>query len=295
MKNNTTAAKVLQPLISLMENGSLPPWKKGWKSDLGQPINAATGKAYGGANRLLLMLASLEKGDSRFLGMRQANNLGGRIRAGSKSVPILIPIMKTFDSEDPMTGETTKAQVAYGFRVGRVFSIQDCEGIDQTKVVQLEAASRNNDPIQAAEEFIGCHTIDIRTGVAPAYSPQADAVFMPSISSFDSSEGYYSTLLHEVGHWTGHESRLNRLEPARFGTDKYSREELVAELFACFARSELGFENDVEVYDSAAYLKGWLDVLREQPSMLWQAAGQAEKAVTWFKANGKSQAMKVAA
>lgn len=277
---DATALKAIEPIIEMLEKGEVPPWTRAYSMNLQGPINASTGREYFGANRFLLMMATMIKGDPRFLGYGQAKNLGGYVKKGAKGFTICSPIIK----KDEDTGE----KGIVGFRGARVFSIKDCEGLDESKIVQLEVKENKNDPIKSVEEFIAMHDIDIQTGIAPCYIPKLDQIQMPPLANYETSEAFYSSLLHEIGHWTGHESRLDRLESTRFGSDPYCREELVAEMFRFFMRAELGFETEQEVTRTVSYFQGWVEKLKAEPTILFSAAKSAETAIKWYKENAKT-------
>jgi antirestriction protein ArdC len=125
------------------------------------------------------------------------------------------------------------------------------------------------------------------------YRPSSDSVHMTPSSAFNSAEGYYSTLLHELVHSTGHASRLNRsgvngTGPVKFGSEDYSREELVAELGAAFLCAETGISQPV-IENQAAYIRGWLNALQDDPKAIVWAAGKAARAADYI-ANRKHEA-----
>ena len=110
------------------------------------------------------------------------------------------------------------------------------------------------------------------------YRPSSDSVTLPMMEQFKSIAEYYSTAFHELTHSTGHFSRLNRLEKAVFGSETYSKEELVAEIGAASLMNEMGFETEESFRNSVAYIQNWLKALRNDKKMVISAAGKAEKA-----------------
>ena len=159
-----------------------------------------------------------------------------------------------------------------------VFNAEQCDGVETPAVEEIE----DHDPIESAENIVASWVgrPEIKHGGNRAfYSPMLDYVGMPERGQFDSAESYYTTLFHELAHSTGHESRLGRkslIQPAPFGSEDYSQEELVAEFASAFLTGEAGIEVPVE--RSASYLANWLQVLKNDRKMLVTAAAQAQKA-----------------
>lgn len=274
--------KVLEPIKSLMESGELPPWAKSWDTSIGSPINAVTGKGYSGANRLLLMIAALRHGDSRFLGFEQAHRVSGTVRKASRSIPILLPIFRK--TQDSGGNEKEKERLA-GFRLGRVFSIKDCTGLDPKKIVALPEPKIGQNPIQATMDFVAIRNPKIVEGPNPCYIPALDEIRMPDVGLFKTPEAHSSTLLHEILHWTGANGRMNRkgvVEISRFGRGN-GEEELIAEIGSAYLRHSLGFSTAPEIADSASYIASWLRVLKETPQILLTAASEAERAIRWYR------------
>jgi antirestriction protein ArdC len=270
-------------LVSMMELGQIP-WNKPWKPGLGAPVNAATGKAYRGANRFWLQMAaaSLGSDDLRFCTFKQAEAKGWRIKKGSKAVAAVE--FWQFDKEerttDPDTGQDAKNRV----RLERprafasaVFHASQIEGIPD--LVQEPLAW---DPVEVAEAFVAASGACIEHGGDRAYySPMTDHIQMPPKEAFASANGYYSTTLHELGHWTGHESRLARDLSGGFGSESYAKEELRAELFSIFMQAETGITHDATRH--AAYLQSWLKVLKEDKNEIFRAAHDAESALDFVR------------
>ncbi len=265
---------VIKPLLEALESGNLPFWTKSWKTRDGMPLNGSTGKNYRGGNRFMLMIVSKLTGkgsDPRWLGMSQANKIGLKVRKGEKGTLVWIPLMV----KDKESGD----EKLVGFKYGHVFHATQFEG-DLSKMIPIELRNLPNSPIPACEEFVQRLHPKMMTGVACSYCPQTDTVCMPSITAFDSSQAYYRSLLHEVGHWTGAEERCNREKSGgRVNREAYGFEELVAEIFSLFACYELGLEIDKDIPDAAAYCAGWMKSLKENPNWIPMAAEKAEQAM----------------
>jgi antirestriction protein ArdC len=236
------------------------------------PVNGVTGKEYRGANRFILMIASFMKGtdDPRWAGFSQAKKVGLAVKKGEKGTLIWVPLI----AKDKIT----KEERLVGFRYDHVFHASQLDG-DLSKLVSITTRELPNSPIPACEEWIARLNPKMMTGVAAAYMPKTDTICMPPITAFDSAEKSYFTLLHELGHWTGHESRCNRELSLKYGSEAYGAEELVAEIFSLFAGYELGLEVEKNIPDSAAYIKGWMKSFKENPNWVPMACAAADKAL----------------
>jgi antirestriction protein ArdC len=171
--------------------------------------------------------------------------------------------------------ERDKIPLARGYTV---FNAEQCEGLPERFYVKPEPAGTPDAENDKAEQLIAASECPINYGGSRAcYSPSADQISMPPRESFKSWAGFYTTVFHEMGHATGHKSRLDREFGAEFGNHTYSREELVAEFTACFLASHCDFARET-FGNSVSYLKIWVSKLREQPRMLAQAAQKSQKA-----------------
>jgi antirestriction protein ArdC len=284
------ATILAQSIIAELEKGTIP-WDKAY-NDPTLPYNPATDKAYNGFNAFILMFASASCGGNQFIGLKQAQKLGGKLKNSEdyrKGIPIYCPIMKKI--EDKKTGENKNIPVSFCFRT--VYPLSYFEGIDSSKIT-LRETKRQNDPIKAADDFVALRNPKIESGSCPCYIPALDKIKMPDRNSYLSSDHYYSTLMHEIGHWTGAKERKNRegiLDSIRFGSEKYGKEELVAEMFSFFVRGHLGLETDpdnAERKNRLAYLQGWIEKIKAEPQILIGAASAAEAAMKWYIGEGQA-------
>lgn len=275
---------VTERILESIEKG-VAPWRKTWASGftfngkrVSSPINAVTGKAYRGVNTLLLSLSDFT--DPRYCTFNQAKSLGGNVKKGEKGTPVVF--FKWVEIEEENEDKTkTKKRIPI-LRYYTVFNVSQCEGL--TKLKELlkvkPAEAKKFNPIKNAEAVLSGMKNPVKVvthgGDRAYYSPMKDTICMPSPDSFETSEAYYVTRFHEEAHATGHETRLNRPFTGTFGDDKYSREELVAELTAAFLAVHTGMDPDLD--NSAAYLKGWLKPLKNDPKFIVFASGQAQKA-----------------
>lgn len=266
---------VTDRVCAAIEQGTAP-WVRPWRelAALGMPRNGAStsGRPYGGLNSALLFIEGQERGytDNRWLTLKQANAMGHKVRKGEKSTPIYFYKKLEIEERNPQTGEIEKKAIPY-LTEYRVFNAQQIEGMPS-------AANRPPDwnPVEEAERIVKRTGADIRHGGNRAfYAPGPDYIQMPSQGAFTTSADYYGTLLHELAHWTGHESRLNR-QFGRFGADEaYAREELRAEWASAMASMSIGIPTGVEHH--AAYLGSWLEVLRQDKHEIFRAARDATK------------------
>jgi antirestriction protein ArdC len=246
-------------------------------------MSLATGKHYRGINHFLLSMISQMSGypSPYWLTFKQVGERGGKVRKGQKGSPCFF--WKVYDAGGGDRNEDTATDGKKRFvaRYYTVFNVAQCDGLEFPQPALPDPTTSGANPIAEAERIVaGYHGPSIETkGLRPCYLPLTDTVEMPERNMFFSPEGYYATLFHECVHSTGHVSRLGRIveSPAPFGSADYSREELVAELGAAFLCSEAGIAPPV-LENQAAYLAGWLKVLKTDRRAIVVAAAQAEKA-----------------
>ena len=263
---------VTDRIIRLLESGTVP-WHQPWKGGNQWPQNFVSRKLYRGINQFLLNAA---KYPSPFwLTFRQVHLLGGTVRKGEKSFPVVF--WKRFREE----GNEDAKPIPF-LRYYSVFNVAQCEGIT-APAIQAGEPKPKFERIEKCESIVAsmpkCPAIQHYDGGA-CYSPWKDKIQMPDPELFASLEAYYSTLFHELTHSTGHVSRLNRkevTEPGRFGTNPYGREELVAEMGAAFLCGNCEIENKT-INQSASYIQSWLAKLKDDRKLVVLAAAQAQKA-----------------
>lgn len=269
-------ALVTSRIIEHLEKGVIP-WRQPW-FESGVPRNLVSDKPYRGVN--VLLLASLGYEQNYFLTFRQVQELGGKVRKGEKSHEVIFWNWKEVENKE--TGKKEKIPI---LRYYRVFNISQCEGISKEKLP--EKFERKHDPVQPCEEIIAAmpNKPPIRHEEHEAYyHPAMDYVNMPKPESFISAEAYYGALFHELVHSTGHASRLNRkeiVERTGFGSARYSAEELTAEIGASFLKSQAGIPIE-ELENSTAYIKHWLEQLKNDKRFIVYASAQAQKAADYI-------------
>ena len=274
---------VTEQIIRQLEQG-VAPWHKPWRTEA--PCNLVSGKAYRGINPFLL--GSQGYGSRYWLTFNQANKLGGHIRKGEKSSIVTfwhVGEEKTIRDTD---GNTRKSK-PFLLRYYHVFNIEQTEGIADK--LGLGNATPRVASIEQCEAIVKRmpNPPEIQQDARACYRPSTDTVGMPSKPLFNSSEEYYSTLFHELTHSTGHASRVGRegIEQLNtFGSESYSKEELVAEMGAAMLCGLMGLAPQT-LGNSAAYLQSWLGALKSDSRMVVTAASAAQKAVDYIL--GKSQ------
>lgn len=274
--------QVTDTIIRQLENGTVP-WHKPWSGNpdrvLSIPQNFTTGKNYRGINILLLWASSLEKEytTDEWASLKQWNEKKEYIRKGEKGS--LIVYYDTLEKE--VEGEVK--HIPY-LKSSYVFNRCQLASYDPAQPTNENAPKENLvERIYNIESFIGnTNAIVEHHGSRAFYHPKADKIVMPLPESFTDSEvcsateGYYCTLLHELIHWSGHSSRLDRQGGKKFGDKDYATEELVAELGAAFLCSEFNIET-AEKGNHASYIDHWLNVLKENKHCLITAASEASK------------------
>lgn len=281
-------------IVAELEEGRLP-WVQPWDGRVvaaGLPRNAGSGRAYSGINILILWHALFEGGFTaqRWLTFKQAEALGGHIRKGERGVTVCYA--DRFTPKDARGGNEAGGNAAGGGDEVRqvaflkrftVFNVAQCEGLpEQLDQAGVAGQHDNMVTIPGAEALIAASGARIAIGAPHAcYIPGADRIEVPLQQAFAQPINYYRTVLHELGHWTGHASRLDRDQTGRFGTPSYGREELVAEMCSAFTCAALGI---VPTVRHADYIGCWLEVLKADNRAIFRAASQASKAADYLLA-----------
>lgn len=273
-------------IIGELEAGRLP-WVQPWgtaaaKAPLALPRNASTGKAYSGINVLILWGAVIEHGypSQTWLTFRQALSLGANVRKGERGTTVVYADRFVPDDEKRRARETGEDAQAIPFlKRFTVFNTAQCDGLPDELTTQ--AAAPTPDLIEPrVEALIKATGIDFRIGGNRAfYAPSPDFVQVPPPQAYFEPINWHRTALHELGHATGHASRVGRDLSGSFGTKKYAFEELVAEINAAFCCASIGI---VPTVRHADYVGSWLEVLREDNRAIVRAASQASKAADYL-------------
>lgn len=269
---------VTDRIVAQMETGVMP-WQKAWRSTGScLPMNATTERPYSGINVLLFWMAQdAGYAKPRYLTFKQALDAGGNVRKGEHGSKVYY--FKQLTVEDKASGEEKTIPM---LREYTVFNVAQCENLPDAVVHGSAFETRNQDQREAdADAFIVSTGADFREGAGiPCYVPSKDFIAMPPFASFDNRQAFYATSFHELTHWTGAKTRLDRNLSTRFGTHAYGLEELVAELGAAFLCAEFGFD---VVSRSASYLDSWLKACKENPRAIFAAASAASKAAEYLR------------
>ncbi len=274
-----TFAMVTDRIIAALEKGVIP-WKKPWAGTSGA-ISHVTGKKYSLLNQLLL------EDPGEYITFKQAVEEGGHVKKGEKGK--FVVFWKWLDKKDEdgkiIIGDNGQPEKIPYLKYYTVFNISQCEGIDPKYIVSLPVQS-DLKPDGKAERILQGYidrskvTFVSKECDQAYYSPMADTIVVPLLSQFGDIAEYYSTVFHEAAHSTGHRSRLDRLNTvAGFGSEEYSKEELIAELGAGFLVNHAGLESSDSFANNAAYINNWLKALRNDKKFIVSAASKAEKAV----------------
>ncbi|WGQ08994.1 zincin-like metallopeptidase domain-containing protein [Pedobacter gandavensis] len=279
--------QVAEKLIEQLKEGTAP-WQKPWDSSnlpaFELPYNAVTGNRYKGINTMSLLIAAYQ--DPRWMTFNQAASQDWRVKKGEKGS--LIQFVKLTDLSTKRDeqgkqvldelGKPLKVQVKLSKPIitnAWVFNAAQVDGLEPLK--RPEIASLGWDPLERAEQLItnSGASIEHKSGDRAFYSPLRDEITMPLREQFNAPDKYYATLLHELGHWTGHSSRLDRSIMNKFGTEDYAREELRAEIASLLIGQELRIGHDPGQH--TAYVESWIKMLSDTPFEIHAAAADAEK------------------
>jgi antirestriction protein ArdC len=291
MSVGTIYEMVTEKVLAAIESTGELPWRKPWTTYADGsifPRNLVTGRFYSGINVVLLGTQYYES--PFWLTIKQCGDIGGRVRKGEKGSMIIY--WKLLERKVEKEGKEKTERVPL-IRYSTVFNSSQCEGIT---VPELSKIQRTD-----AEKLEACESMLDRYSEGPrmeynrqraAYDPVTDTVMIPGLASFLSSEGYYSTMFHELVHSTGHVGRLNRFtspENFRFGSEEYGKEELIAEIGASFLCAETGIVPRT-IENSLGYVKRWAEVIKANPKLVVEAASQAQKAVDLIAGRTREEA-----
>ncbi|MGA0531281.1 ArdC family protein [Hansschlegelia sp. KR7-227] len=278
--------EITNKIIAELEAGRVP-WVQPWgtsaaKAPLGLPKNAATSRNYSGINVLILWGAVIEHGfpGQGWLTFRQALSLGGNVRKGERGTTVVYADRFTPEDEKRRAREAGEEAHAIPFlKRFTVFNTAQCEGLpgDIATVVPPPPPGLIEPRVEALIKATG---VDFRIGGNRAfYVPSQDYVMVPPPMAYFEPINWHRTALHELGHASGHHSRLNRDLTGSFGSKKYAFEEILVEISAAYSCAALGIVPTVRHTD---YIGSWLDVMREDSRAIVRAASQASKAADWL-------------
>ena len=279
MSKQTVAQIVTDKMIKALEEGTVP-WHKSWNAG-GFPMSMSTGKPYRGFNLFVLSMADFT---SKWWGTsNHINKLGGRVKYDEWKKGTPIHFWKFIKDKENFN---SKKNVPL-HRFFNVYNLDQCEGLPDKVLEKFQTKTTNNDneEITTVENIFD--NMKNKPSEVPStrasYTHSTDTVKMPPLNTFDNTEEYYSTRFHEYVHSTGHEARVGRkgiIDQTKFGSSKYSKEELVAEAGAAMLCEMTNIKGTFD--NSAAYIKSWLKKLKDDPRILISAFGEAQKAIDYI-------------
>lgn len=271
--------EITDKIVAALENGVLP-WRRSWNSEIALP-RRVNGDAYRGVNVILLWMAEMVNDYQHhvFMTFNQAKSLTARVIKGEKGHPIIK--FGTFSVENEDTGEDEEKIYLKRYTV---FNVDQIDGLPERP--EKEKTVKQTDKFLELDKLIKNTGVDIHTGSFKAcYHPDLDRIAMPAKETFNRDVDYYTTFFHELGHWTGHKSRLNRTFGKKKTSPQYAFEELIAELTSCFVCANYGVPLDID--NSASYLDSWLSWLMRDKRYFFRACSQAQKAADFILAFSK--------
>ena len=274
---------VTDRIVAALEVGTAP-WIKPWSSDFdGVPINAGSNRPYRGVNRLLLTMEAFARGYRRnaWLTYRQAKEFGGQVRGGQRGAQIVFYRLREVpQAEIERSEDEAKPKVIPLLRAYTVFNVAQVDGLP----ARLNPPAPSQPawaPQEAAEGLLSSSGAQIEHGGSMAfYSPLDDHIQLPRREAFKDAGSYYATGLHELIHWTGHPSRLDRQLGRRFGEAAYAAEELLAEMGGAFLCASCRIDGHLQ---HAEYIGEWLKVLKQDKRAIFTASTKAQQAADYIE------------
>jgi antirestriction protein ArdC len=283
MQSNPAKADVYEQItnaiVSAIEEGANK-YEMPWHA-LSMPLNAIKRKPYRGVNVLMLWATAQKQAytSSEWATYRQWQEAGAQVRKGERSTTVVFWKFYDRSEEQQDDCEVSEDRPRCFARCYHVFNASQVDGYVPQVAEQLPESAR----IENADRFFASLPVVIKHGGDRAfYSPNGDFIQMPPFAQFKSPEGYVSTMCHELGHSSGAVSRLNRDLSGRFGDERYSMEELIAELTSCFLCVDLQIRSEPRV-DHAPYISSWLKVMRNDKRAIFTAASKAQEAASYLQ------------
>jgi antirestriction protein ArdC len=218
----------------------------------------------------------------RFLTFKQAQELGGTVRKGEHGFKVYFVKQLTAKRDEASADAATDPRTFTMLREYTVFNVAQCDNLPARVLGAAAPKVRHSDERDATiDEFVAHSGADVREGAGEAYyAPGVDFVSMPAFAAFRGACHFYATAFHELGHWTGHKSRLDRDLKNRFGTRAYAAEELVAEFCAAFLCAEFSIDGDLR---HAGYIANWIELLKDDPRAFFTACSKAQAAADYLR------------
>ena len=279
--------EVTDRIIAALEAGT-PPWRRPWDPDKAggpaMPRNAATGQRYRGINVLTLGMSALafSSADPRWATYKQAEDRGWQVRKGERGTTgYFFKRLEVRDDSRPDGDDDAVKRIPL-LRAFSLFHASQIDGIPDYVPPTIEEAPWRAP--EAAETILANSGAVVRIGGERAfYSPATDHIQLPLRSAFATAEGFCGTLIHEMSHWSGGPTRLNRDLRNSFGSHDYAREELRAEIGQMMVCAETGIA-DCDFSNNAAYVASWLEKLRSDRKEIFRAAADAQRIADYLLA-----------
>ena len=276
----TFAKKVTDMVLS-----NSAPWVRPWGANCakGLPMNALTGRPYRGCNVMFLLATPFKS--RGWLTFKQVSDIGGKVKRGSRATDIFFFTTIQKEKEDAKTGEKVLVDIPC-LKNFKIFNLEQCEiPSDAPLKFHPEASTDSTTDDDDTVIFDECEkllnmSVWYEDDTKAFYIPSRDEIHLPNRRAFSSLSGFWGTAMHELSHWTGHESRLNRDMCHSFGSQKYAREELIAEVSSWLLAVTLGTPHEPQ--NSAAYLASWVSDFKDKPRELYTAISQAQKVVDYL-------------
>ena len=286
---------IVDKVVELLESGKKLDWSMGWNGTNLNPHNPVSGAKYQGANRLRLAFAAIinEYQDPRWCTFAQARAQDWQIKKGAKGVLcesfIFEREVKDLD-ENGKEKRDENGNIVYKKEklekpIRTTFTVFNASQIHGIPQLEMPESPSTDFQLGVAKVFIDSSDCPISYAAQKRafYAPGLDRIFVPPKEFFKDEESFFATVTHEMGHSTGHKSRLDRNMKGSYGSKSYAKEELVAELCSMFTQSNLNIELKGEHFENhAAYLQSWISILKDDPNELFIAAEKASKAADYL-------------
>lgn len=290
MQIKEIAKKLNEQIIEEMQKGVVPwvcPWNKGFANGKTVAVNGVSKRAYRSCNYFFMNYLANQYGENEFFTFSQIMKLGGKLKKDARGALVVEKFQTKYTVEQQQDdGVVEVEKIRHGMKCELVYNRVEIDGLPPVKSKKIDFKPLENfQKVEQAEKVIAEYSTKpkiLHEGRQAAYYPGEDVVRMPAKNLFRNELSYYSTLFHELIHSTGHSKRLNREGGKKFGDVKYSQEELVAELGASYLRALCGIETTSEFQQSASYLNGWLNALKKDETLFFEAANKAVAAVEYM-------------
>ena len=287
MNNQAIVKQITDSIIAELEQGTAP-WVKPWASKAssnGMPCNPSSGTHYRGINWLWLSMlqSSGTFGTSnQWITYKQAQAMGAQVRKGAKGATVVFykPLQVESDIKNDDGSNATK--IIPMLKTYTVFNADYVDGLPVDETIESDPVIDEFETLEQCEAFIASSGAKLQFGGSSAfYSPSLDYIQLPEKTDFNTNSDYYATALHELSHWTGHKSRLDRdfSKSKKWGDFAYAFEELVAELSAAMLCSYNRIDGKLQ---HASYIASWLKVLRNDHRAIFKASADAQKVLDYL-------------